>query len=189
MFSIAAIARFSFNRIPRFCVRMSSSPHAGQTRPLDDPSASGHRPAKRVRNRKNGPKAKHQSLPEPCSPEDVLWKDIVALLGQNSVDNAIAEGSDFEAPFNESWEELEVEIHSLSSDGALESLHPFSHRLNTCRPRIGACSRTKETVGSHRSIFPPRRKSTRQGLPSQADALSRGLSSCCAPKHGSERRE
>ncbi|KAJ4490224.1 tRNA methyltransferase [Lentinula aciculospora] len=55
-------------------------------------------------------------IPEACSPEDVRWKDIVNLLGQEVVDNAIENGSEFDSPFLFK-SEVELEVKSVSSNG------------------------------------------------------------------------
>ena len=62
-------------------------------------------------------KRKGHNLPEPCSPEDVLWKDIVLVLGQDVVDEAVEAGSDTESPFAV-HDEVEVEVKMLGSNGA-----------------------------------------------------------------------
>ncbi|KAJ3548487.1 hypothetical protein NMY22_g1238 [Coprinellus aureogranulatus] len=61
-------------------------------------------------------KRKVQSLPEPCSPEDVLWKDIVSVLGQEAVDASMEEGNDLQSPFAV-HDEVEVEVKILGSNG------------------------------------------------------------------------
>ena len=58
-----------------------------------------------------------EKLPEPCSSEDVLWKDIISVLGQDSVDASIEEGTDTKHPFA-LQEEVEVEVKILGSNGA-----------------------------------------------------------------------
>jgi tRNA (uracil-5-)-methyltransferase len=62
-------------------------------------------------------KRKGHNLPEPCSPEDVLWKDIVSVLGQEAVDEAVEAGNDAESPFA-IHDEVEVEVKMLGSNGA-----------------------------------------------------------------------
>ena len=61
-------------------------------------------------------KQKRKFLPEPCSPEDVLWNDVAGLLGSDIVDHKIAQGIEWDAPFS-FREELEVEVSKLSSNG------------------------------------------------------------------------
>lgn len=53
---------------------------------------------------------------EPCSHDDVHWREVISLLGQDAVDAAMKEEMELEAPF-ELHEELELEISRLSSHG------------------------------------------------------------------------
>ncbi|KAI5118524.1 hypothetical protein M0805_007692 [Coniferiporia weirii] len=53
---------------------------------------------------------------EPCSRDDVFWREVVDLLGQDNVDKAVNDGTDLDAPFT-FHEELELEIKRLSSNG------------------------------------------------------------------------
>ncbi|KAF8625003.1 hypothetical protein AX15_005601 [Amanita polypyramis BW_CC] len=55
-------------------------------------------------------------MPEKCSSEDVLWKDVVSVLGENLVNQAIQDATEFNAPY-ETGHVLNVEIVSLSSTG------------------------------------------------------------------------
>ena len=69
--------------------------------------------------RKEARKAKKKGLhipPEPYSTEDVLWRDVVTVLGQDVVDTAVNEGTEWDSPF-EFREEVELMVHSLSSNG------------------------------------------------------------------------
>lgn len=115
---------------------MTSSPQLGHTRPLSDvqdalapaekkarldanpnavPTAKGKQhPDKKERKRRK------RELPEPCSPDDVLWHDIVDLLGKRVVDAALEEGSEWDSPFA-FREEVELEVAVLSSTGELGS--------------------------------------------------------------------
>ena len=56
------------------------------------------------------------SIPEPFSSEDVVWRDIVSLLGKEFVDRAIEDGTEWDSPFD-FREELEVKVACLSSSG------------------------------------------------------------------------
>lgn len=56
-------------------------------------------------------------VPEVCSPEDVRWTDIVSLLGQDVVDKAAEDGSEFNSPFLFK-SEVELEVKAISSNGA-----------------------------------------------------------------------
>ncbi|KAH8111434.1 tRNA methyltransferase [Phellopilus nigrolimitatus] len=53
---------------------------------------------------------------EPCSRDDIIWREVTGLLGQDTVDSAIEDGTDLQAPFK-FREELKVEIQQLSSNG------------------------------------------------------------------------
>ncbi|KAL4069155.1 S-adenosyl-L-methionine-dependent methyltransferase [Scleroderma citrinum] len=71
-------------------------------------------------------KKKRKPLPDPCSPEDVLWNDVVSLLGSESVDHKIAQGVEWDSPFG-FREEMEVEVSKLSSSGDALALGPVPH--------------------------------------------------------------
>ncbi|KAH7923776.1 tRNA methyltransferase [Leucogyrophana mollusca] len=75
--------------------------------------------------RKDKKKQKH-ILPEPYSSDDVLWRDVMALLGQDVVNHALEEGSEWDSPF-EFKQELEVEVSKLSSNGDALALAPAPH--------------------------------------------------------------
>lgn len=72
---------------------------------------------KRARRRE---RALH-TLPEPYSNEDVLWKDIVGVLGQETVDSALEDGTEYESPF-QFKDEIEVDVKDISSSGAFTFL-------------------------------------------------------------------
>ena len=61
-------------------------------------------------------KQKHV-LPEPYSSDDVLWRDVVALLGNDTVEHALQQGTEWDPPFDY-HHEVEVEVSKLSSNGA-----------------------------------------------------------------------
>ncbi|KAG6333304.1 hypothetical protein ID866_5781 [Astraeus odoratus] len=71
-------------------------------------------------------KSAKRTLPEPCSSEDVLWHDVVSLLGSETVDQKIAQGTEWDSPFG-FREELEVVVSKLSSNGDALALGPASH--------------------------------------------------------------
>ena len=60
-------------------------------------------------------KMKHK-LPEPYSNEDVVYRDVVALLGQDIVQKIKQEGSDWSSPFKVQ-DEVELTVSALSSNG------------------------------------------------------------------------
>ena len=59
----------------------------------------------------------NHGLPEPFSPEDVLWRDVEVLLGKDTVAKAIKDGTEWDSPFD-FREEAVVEVSTLSSSGA-----------------------------------------------------------------------
>lgn len=66
------------------------------------------------------PKQKKQRRPpppEPCSSEDVNWRDIVALLGKTTIDDAIKEGTEYTSPVT-LYDEVELVVKDLTSNGA-----------------------------------------------------------------------
>lgn len=65
--------------------------------------------------RKSKMKHKH-TTPEPYTAEFVVARDVTTLLGQTAVDQAIADGSEWDTPF-EHREELELTVSCLSSTG------------------------------------------------------------------------
>ncbi|KAK0228818.1 S-adenosyl-L-methionine-dependent methyltransferase [Armillaria fumosa] len=66
-----------------------------------------------------------KTMPEHCSPEDVQWQDIVALLGKDVVDQAIESETEFSSPF-EKFEELEVKVVHMCSNATSLALAPES---------------------------------------------------------------
>ncbi|KAF8061735.1 S-adenosyl-L-methionine-dependent methyltransferase [Lyophyllum atratum] len=73
---------------------------------------------------------KKTDLPELCSTEDVLWRDVIAVLGQDVVDKALEEGTEFDSPF-EFHQEVELEISSICSSGeaiarSSDDQHPWT---------------------------------------------------------------
>ena len=121
---------------PRFNGRMQSEIiQAGKIRPkppsVDDlqqptakkiklkPSSDGlihlHGDGEKKGSRKQ---RKRQKLPEPCSVEDVLWQDVVSVLGKDVVQLALEDGSEWDSPF-EYRTEVELVVSILSSHGKL----------------------------------------------------------------------
>ncbi|KAJ7189864.1 hypothetical protein GGX14DRAFT_607794 [Mycena pura] len=64
-------------------------------------------------------KAQYSALPEPCSPDDVLWREINDVLGEAYVNNSLSDKTDRQSPF-EYHQELEVlvQVVALSSTGS-----------------------------------------------------------------------
>lgn len=73
---------------------------------------------KKERKKPSKRKSKHKKsdLPEPCSPEDVLWHEIKSVLGVGAVERAIEEGVEFDSPFT-FHQEVDVIVKSLSPGG------------------------------------------------------------------------
>ena len=89
--------------------------------PLDVMTAStgfglkAHKNKDKKKGGKRDKKKKHK-LPEPYSSEDVVHRDVVALLGQEVVDTILEEGKDWDAPFK-MREEVELTVSAISSNG------------------------------------------------------------------------
>lgn len=105
---------------------MLESPKAGQIHALPPtelelplgkkPRFANQRGHKKESKRAKKHREKKLGLPEPCSAEDVVWRDIIAVLGQDVVDQALEEGTEFDSPF-EFHQELEIEVSSICSNG------------------------------------------------------------------------
>jgi len=61
-------------------------------------------------------KKKDPPLPEPCSPADVLYREIRSLLGENVVDEVTQAGNAFNSPYSRG-EEAVVKIRMIGSGG------------------------------------------------------------------------
>ncbi|KAJ7834980.1 tRNA methyltransferase [Mycena olivaceomarginata] len=103
----------------------------GQVRAPSPPS--GAPAAKKPRlaaNKGSGPaRTTHaiQFAPELCSPEDVLWREIKGVLGEDYVDAALADGTDRQSPF-EYHQELELQVVAACSTGSALATSPESSR-------------------------------------------------------------
>jgi tRNA (uracil-5-)-methyltransferase len=111
---------------------MSESPKTGEVHTL--PASELEQPAvkrprligkkgvkgesKRARKRRE----KQKDLPEFCSTEDVLWRDVISVLGRDVVDQALEDGTEFDSPF-EYHQDVELEVSSLCSNGTSLALH------------------------------------------------------------------
>ncbi|KAJ6550713.1 tRNA methyltransferase [Mycena sp. CBHHK59/15] len=73
-------------------------------------------PAKALSKRQKK-RHQHNSLPEPCSSEDVLWHEINDVLGEDCVKSALADGTDMQSPFAY-HQELEMQVVALCSTGS-----------------------------------------------------------------------
>lgn len=102
---------------------MAESPKTGQVHTLPESEVelpSGKRPKVVIKNR-GGKKFKNRrdkrtALPDICSADDVLWRDVITLLGQDVVDKALGNNSEFDSPFT-FHQEVELEITSICPSG------------------------------------------------------------------------
>ncbi|KAG6902678.1 hypothetical protein C0995_013370 [Termitomyces sp. Mi166 len=116
---------------------MAHSPKTGQVHPLSPtelelPLGKKPRLANKGGHKQEGKRAKKRrgkkaGLPEPCSAEDVLWKDVIAILGQDVVDRALENGTEFDSPF-EFHQEVEIEVSSICSNGEAIARSPDESR-------------------------------------------------------------
>jgi hypothetical protein len=121
----------------------SLSPTQTPRQPLDKkhPLAfpqSHVQPGKRFKKRKYTP-------PEPGSSEDVISRQVVALLGEQVVASAEADGTDWASPFG-FREQVELTVSSISSSG----MCPYSHARVSCRipPTPGLFTRSASMVAN-----------------------------------------
>jgi len=135
--------------------------------------------------KKQARKQKRKPLPEPCSPEDVLWHDVVALLGSQTVDHKIAQGTEWDSPFS-FREEVEVEVSKLSSNGTLPSSSLYcvdSGPLSSCRRCLGNRTGSTFIMGYRSAVRTAWGKDPRTSLPQFSVALlcrpaRRNISQC-----------
>ncbi|KAG7095191.1 hypothetical protein E1B28_005968 [Marasmius oreades] len=111
------------------------SPKIGQVRPPPESDQESLYPGKRPRTEKEKTSSKssqkthklvkksekrlkkqREHQPELCSPEHVQWLDIVNLLGEDVVNDAIEEGKEFQSPFA-FHEVVELEVKAICSNG------------------------------------------------------------------------
>ncbi|KAI0344007.1 S-adenosyl-L-methionine-dependent methyltransferase [Trametopsis cervina] len=76
--------------------------------------------------KKRGARKPKNKLPEPYSNEDVVHRDVVALLGEDVVNSIMAEGKDWTSPF-QMREEVQLTVSALSSNGESLSIAPEPH--------------------------------------------------------------
>ena len=72
-------------------------------------------------HKKSKKKKREPPMPEPCSPSDVLYREIKGLLGEDAVDRVTKAGDAFKAPY-ERGEEVEVKIEMIGSGGTSSSI-------------------------------------------------------------------
>lgn len=103
---------------PRMEVLDVSELEAGASRQYKN--KDDRRNAKKERKRK-------ATFPEPCSSEDVLWQDVISVLGREVVDQAVEDGVELQSPFKY-HEEVEVEVKTISSNGEGIAVSPEGRR-------------------------------------------------------------
>jgi hypothetical protein len=79
---------------------------------------------KSVKKRKN----RKLAMPEPYSHDDVLWHDIMAVLGKDVVSKAIEDGVEFDSP-HKFHDEVELTVAALTSHGT-SIFNPYSTLLS-----------------------------------------------------------
>lgn len=67
-------------------------------------------------SKKASKRKQRDQLPEPCSSDDIIARDVAALLGQETVQSILADGTERSSPF-EYGQELELVVSELSSNG------------------------------------------------------------------------
>lgn len=101
----------------------SPPPHAKKPRlgsasppPEDEVPVALQESAEKPTRGQKPKKFKKPPPPEPGSADDVSWRDVVQLLGQDAVDAATVNKTDYTAPV-QFGDELELVIDMLSSNG------------------------------------------------------------------------
>lgn len=104
---------------------------------------------------------------DPGTHDDVFWREVRSLLGDEVVKAAIEDGTDLDSPFK-FHDEVELTISRMSSNGArsvtkhtLRLCSCSSYHLNRRRARRRAVF---ETLGHRCSILAARREGTRSGV-------------------------
>ncbi|CAL1696841.1 unnamed protein product [Somion occarium] len=124
---------------PRLDVETDAQSQASHNAPLtDEPMKAGEsstpkqnpdqkKPAQGQKQKKNSKrkKVKH-ALPDLCSPEDVISRDVFALLGEETVQKAVEEGLDWNSPFKQK-DEVELVVSEMCSSGDSLSIAPAPH--------------------------------------------------------------
>ena len=79
---------------------------------------------KKIQANSKKKKKKDPPLPEPCSPAEVLYREIRKLVGEDVVDDVTKSGRAFSAPYQHG-ERVVVKIEMLGSGGELISHTKF----------------------------------------------------------------
>ncbi|KAI0056764.1 S-adenosyl-L-methionine-dependent methyltransferase [Artomyces pyxidatus] len=94
--------------------------------PPESIGGSSSKPPKVDSKRQKKKKQKHV-VPESGTSEDVIFQEVITLLGKEVVEQTIADGMEWTAPF-ELREEVELTISSMSSSGEALATAPSSKR-------------------------------------------------------------
>jgi len=127
---------------PPLLVKPYMEAPTGYVRPLPDsekdlPPPKKQRLQSKPKKKKISKKARE--FPNRYAPEGVLWGDIVSVVGQDHVDEAIKSENDFNSPY-EIGEVFQVEIVSLCNTGEAIGLgfgkrrHPWAIVTRFCFP-------------------------------------------------------
>ncbi|KAG6836070.1 hypothetical protein H0H93_011787, partial [Arthromyces matolae] len=115
---------------------MAKSPKVGQVHALpatelELPLGKKPRLAGKGGHKKQSKRAKKRhdktALPEHCSAEDVLWRDVISVLGKDVVDKSLEDGTEFDSPF-EFRQEVELEVVAVCSNGEAIARSPDESR-------------------------------------------------------------
>ncbi|KAJ3548963.1 hypothetical protein NM688_g5232 [Phlebia brevispora] len=90
--------------------------------------------------------------PEPFSKEDIIWREVLSLLGQETIDKAKAEGKEWEAPY-EKYQEVELVVSCLSAHGDSLSIAPTSHPWVVVTPHALPGERIRVRIYQHSYLF------------------------------------
>ncbi len=103
--------------------RLDTELHPAEQITLQGAPASDHAPStsadaaapksKKNAKSKNKNKKNARRAPEPFSSEDILTREVIALLGQEYVDSTAAQNLDWDAPFEQSTQ-LELTVSRIS---------------------------------------------------------------------------
>jgi len=107
------------------------------TEEILDEASLNQKPTGISKKKNKQKKKKEPPLPEPCSPGDVLYREIRELLGEDAVDEVTAAGNAFKAPF-EKGDEVVVKILMIGSGGTFFPLLFYNTHTHTFGFLIGS---------------------------------------------------
>ncbi|KAI0258674.1 S-adenosyl-L-methionine-dependent methyltransferase [Gloeopeniophorella convolvens] len=106
-------------------VRLEDGPSEAPTAANEAAAAAPAAPKKGATKR--GKKKQKHAAPDPGSAEDVVARDVLALLGKEAVEQAEADGTEWESPFG-FREEVELAVSSIAPSGEGLAVAPPSKR-------------------------------------------------------------